>query len=272
MNRQFLLMGVCVAAVSLPLSAEVYQWVDELGKKHYSDRPHLQAKKIKLNPGYTFHRIRHVFDGDTVQLENGQKVRFLGINTPEVEGHNKLAQSGGLAAKQWLAAKLKAKTVRLETDVEKKDKYGRLLAHLFLPEGEHVNVQLVSKGLATVNIHPPNLKYTQQLIAAQDSAEQKKLGIWRDPSYASQPYQNLTDYRGWHRITGTVNRVKQSRKYVYLQFSEDFSIGIKRRALNLFAELSSFLRRNVEVRGWIRKSGKGHVMFIRHPADIKMLP
>lgn len=272
MSKPVLLLGMCVGILSPSASADVYQWVDQQGKRHYSDRPHAQAKKVELRPGYTFHSVKHVYDGDTIQLQNGQKVRFLGINTPEVEGRNKLAQPGGEAAKQWLVKKLENKTVRLEKDVEKKDKYGRVLAHVFLSNGEHVNVQLVSNGLATVNIHPPNLKYTQQLTSAQDNAEQKKIGIWNDPHYASQSYRKVKDIRGWRRITGMVNRIKQSRKYVYLQFSEDFSVGIERRSLNLFPDISVYQGRNMEVRGWIRKSKRKRVMFIRHPADLKLLP
>lgn len=263
--------ALSIAILSLTVSAEVYQWTDERGRKHYSDRPRMGAEALAIHPGYAYHRVKRVYDGDTLLLENGQKVRFLGINTPEVESRRKLAEPGGVEAKQWLQTRLKGKKIRLQTDVEKQDNYGRLLAYVFTEDGAHLNLELVGRGLATVNIHPPNLRYSQQLLAQQAQAEAAGVGIWSDPHYAPQPFQNITESRGWKRVIGQVQRIKQTRKYVYLSFSGEFSLRIKKADAGLFPDWNSYRGSRVEARGWLQIPGKGYVLPVRHPGAIKIL-
>lgn len=112
-------------------NAEIYEWQDANGSKHFSDRPVVDAKIVDIKPGYDFYRVKTVYDGDTVVLEDGRKIRFLGINTPEVQHRDKQADAGGDEAKRWLTDQLKNTKVRLEVGTEKTDKYGRTLAHLF---------------------------------------------------------------------------------------------------------------------------------------------
>jgi len=68
------------------------------------------------------------YDGDTIVLEDGRKIRLLGINTPEVQHKGKMADAGGEDAKTWLINKLRHSKVRLEFYFDKTDKYGRTLA------------------------------------------------------------------------------------------------------------------------------------------------
>ncbi len=252
--------------------ADIFQWIDKQGEKHFSDRPQQGAKRLKVNAGYAYYSIKKIYDGDTILLTNGQKVRFLGINTPEVEGRNKLAQAGGEEARQWLQKKLKNKKVRLERDVEKKDKYGRLLAHVFTPDNAHLNFELVKLGLATVNIHPPNLKYMDDLLAAESEAEQKLIGIWQYQQYAAKAVESLNGQalRGWQRVFGTIKSVYHSRKYSYLNLTDTFSLKIQHKSSQLFPELEGYVGSKVEVRGWINKHKKRYSMFIRHPSSIKI--
>lgn len=201
----FLLLLILVLS-PLSAQADIFQWVDKNGNKHFSDIPHQGAKKLQINSGHSYYQVKKVYDGDTVLLSNGNKVRFLGINTPEVEGRHKSAQAGGEEAKRWLQKTLKNKKIRLEKDVEKQDKYNRLLAHLFTKDKQHINLELVKRGLATVNIHPPNLKYTNELIKAQQQAEQNKLGVWQRKEYTPKQVNKLnrSNYKGWQRIKGEI--------------------------------------------------------------------
>lgn len=257
----------------LPFSAQadIYQWVDEKGNKHYSDIPYQGAKKLQIDSGSSYYQIKKIYDGDTVLLSNGSKVRFLGVNTPEVEGRRKSAQAGGEEAKRWLKEILKNKKVRLEKDVEKKDKYNRTLAHLFTKDKLHINLELVKRGLANVNIHPPNLKYTADLMQAQQQAEKNKLGVWNRQEYSPKlaDQLNRSNYKGWQRIKGEIQTIRQTRKYAYLKLTESFSLKISLQSLDLFPDLNSYSGRQVEVRGWINKSKKKYMMFIRHPSQIK---
>ena len=106
---------------SFSVQAKIFHWLDDNGQKHFSDKSHQGAQTFQLNAGYSYYSVKKVYDGDTILLSNGNKVRFLGINTPEVEGRNKQAQAGGDEAKQWLVNQLKGTKVRLEKDVEKQE-------------------------------------------------------------------------------------------------------------------------------------------------------
>lgn len=269
-NLWLLLLLLLLLLLPVLLRAEVYQWTDQQGRRHYSDRGHEQAKVLSIAPGNAYYEVERVFDGDTILLSNGQKVRFLGINTPEVAGRNKSAEAGGEQAKAWLKDKLEHKKVFLQGDVEKQDKYQRSLAYVFTEQKEHINLELVKRGLAFVNIYPPNLKYVDALLAAQLQAEQAKLGIWGYRDYAPQAFTELdeTNYHGWKRLTGRIQAVKQTAKHGYLQFSDKVSISVEPASQALFPDLESYVGKQVEVRGWIRRSKDRFSVLVRHPADI----
>ena len=267
-----MLFVIFLMFVSFSSQAEIFQWIDANGNTIYSDRPHQGAEILQIDAGHTFYNVKKIYDGDTIQLSNGVKVRFLGINTPETEGRYKSAQIGGKEAKQWLTEKLKHKRVRLEKDVKKKDKYGRILAHVFTEHGEHMNLELVKNGLASVSIYPPNLKYTNDLLIVQNAAEKDQLGIWAYAEY--QPIRvaevGKSSRKGWLRVLGRVKSIRHARKYSYIEFSKTFSIKIAKRSLKLFSELEGYIGKNVESRGWIRKYQGGYKMFVRHPSAIKL--
>jgi endonuclease YncB( thermonuclease family) len=266
MNYLFVLL------LFIPFStqAENYQWTDVKGKKHFSDKVHPDAKLLKLDPGYSYYQVKKVYDGDTILLANGTKVRLSGINTPEIERRRKPAQTGGIEAKHWLINKLKNVKVRLEKDIEKRDKYGRLLAHIFTDNKVHINLELVRAGLATVNIHPPNLKYVDELLKGQRDAEKAQSGIWNYVEYAPRQASNIniSTSKGWQRIIGRIKNVRHTRKYSYLNCSDDFALKIERKYINLFPDLEHYIGMRIEARGWVNKHKKHYSMFIRHPSEI----
>lgn len=264
----------CLILLLIPLlaDAQVFEWTDALGERHYSDKPHDNAKPLKIEVGTAHYRVEKVFDGDTILLSDGRKVRFLGINTPEVAGRNKAEEPGGEQAKTWLKQLLENKKVTLQGDVEKQDKYQRTLAYVFTEDKMHVNLELVKRGLATVNIYPPNLKYVDGLLAAQQAAEQAGLGLWAYPEYAPLPFQNLDDgnYHGWKRITGRIKAVKTTPKNSYLQFSDTVAVQVPSQFSGLFPSLESYIGKDVEARGWVHKSGQRLALLVRHPGEIKI--
>jgi len=267
----FLIFFLCI--IPAFSCADVFYWEDEQGKKHFSDRKHKDAVKFSIIPTESYYQIKKIYDGDTILLENGTKLRLLGINTPEVSKRDKIADEGGEEAKQWLIEKLTGAKIKLRYDLERKDKYGRVLAHVFTKNNEHINLQLVSNGLAIANIWPPNLKYADKLIAAQQQAESQKLGLWKMSAYA---VKNVNDFdskkhKGWQRIRGTVIRIKQARKYDYLYFSPQFALKIARNSENLFGDLNDYLGKTIEARGWVRKNKQNYHLLIRHPSAIKIL-
>ncbi|ADC89858.1 nuclease (SNase domain protein) [Thermocrinis albus DSM 14484] len=141
--------------------------------------------------------VERVLDGDTFvcKLQNGQeeKVRLIGVDTPESSANQKAhrdAERSGRSLEEIISMGKEAKaftqsilkkgtTVYLETDVQKRDKYGRLLAYVWLEDGRMLNKVLVEEGYAQVYTVPPNVKYQDILLAAQRKAVQQKKGMWR---------------------------------------------------------------------------------------------
>ncbi len=117
-------------------------------------------------------RVTQVFDGDTIGLEDGRKVRYLGMNAPEYQ------EPLYRKAKRRNEELVLQKIVRLEHGQEREDRYGRLLAWVHVGD-DVVNVRLVREGLAHVFIIPPNGSRTRELLEAQGEAREKRLGIWR---------------------------------------------------------------------------------------------
>jgi len=126
--------------------------------------------------------VTHVIDGDTAVLAGGAKVRFLGIDAPEMEKDGRPADFLAHQSKAYVARLIEGKTVRLEYDRERYDRYGRLLAYLFLPDGVLVNAAVVRQGLARVYVHPPNERHQEALLAAQREAMAAGRGLWQQPA------------------------------------------------------------------------------------------
>ena len=103
-------------------------------------------------------RVVYVYDGDTVKLEDGRRLRFIGINTPETRHHDQAKQPYANEAKALLQKMLASHnhTLRLQPGRQRRDHYGRLLAHAFLENGENLAVRLLQEGLATTLVVPPN--------------------------------------------------------------------------------------------------------------------
>jgi len=274
-NKPFYLIFslVIVLFTQFSRAAVIYQWQDAQGQQHYSDQQHKNATEYKLRKDYSFYKVVKVYDGDTVRLSDGRKIRLLGINTPEIEHSKQTEQAGGEAAKKWLTQQLSNTRIRLEYDQEKKDKYQRVLAHIHTEQGVHINRELVRLGFASVSIYPPNLKYTAELLAAEQWAEQNQLGIWNYSEYKPKLTNELrySNKRGWQRITGFVISQKNTTKSRYLQVGDNFYVRIKKEHIQYFDALDLLKGKKIEVRGWVNKYKNGFSMLVRHPSAVKVL-
>jgi micrococcal nuclease len=126
-----------------------------------------------------------VFDGDTVEVatddDRVEKVRYLLIDTPELHHPKRGVEEFGLAAALANRALVLGKRVRLETDVQLRDRYGRLLATVWLdlPQGSvMVNERLVEEGFALPFTMPPNVRYADRIHAALLKARSEGRGFW----------------------------------------------------------------------------------------------
>jgi endonuclease YncB( thermonuclease family) len=122
--------------------------------------------------------VKMVYDGDTVLLSTGEQVRYLAVDAPEID-HKGDKGSDFLAheARELNVRLVQGRPVRLEFDQERKDHHGRLLAYVFLQNGDMINQVLVRRGLARVLLKPPNLKYSSLVLDAQRQAMAERVGI-----------------------------------------------------------------------------------------------
>jgi micrococcal nuclease len=132
--------------------------------------------------------VVQVVDGDTVVLAGGVRVRVLGIDAPEMERDGQPADFLAHQAKAALAELILNRTVGLEYDRLRYDRYGRLLAYLFLPDHTLVNAELVRLGLARVYLISPNLRYQKELLVAQQEAIGAQRGVWRQLLQPDEPF------------------------------------------------------------------------------------
>lgn len=120
--------------------------------------------------------VEYVHDGDTLFLDDGRKVRLLGINTPEI-GEN--AECYGDEATALLRQLLpEATPVWVLADVEPLDQYGRSLLFIYTDDGLNVNLELLEQGAAEVEQYEPNLLLRDELHRAEDAARAAHLGLW----------------------------------------------------------------------------------------------
>jgi len=132
--------------------------------------------------------VIRVFDGDTLVLENGTRVRLDGIDAPEMEHEGRPAEFLAHKSRAALTDLTRGQKLRLEYDVLRYDHYGRLLAYLFLPDGTFINAEMVRLGLAHVYPHQPNLRYHETLLAAQREAMEAQRGVWQKYLVQDEPF------------------------------------------------------------------------------------
>lgn len=146
-------------------------------------------------------RVKWVDDGDTIVLADGRHVRYIGINAPEIAHDHQKAEPFGYAAKRYNQSLVGSKKVRLEFDKERYDRYGRLLAYLFLQDGTFVNQAIIEQGDAYVLYRRPNVKYDKVLLQAQRNAMSAKKGIWHDWKEEQIEYWGSKSSRRFHLKT-----------------------------------------------------------------------
>lgn len=164
--------------------------------------------------------VRWVSDGDTIVLENDEKIRYVGINTPEIPHPDKPGQALGEDAKAFNKNLVFQKKVRLEYDNRTQDQYGRTLAYVFSEDGTMVNARLIEEGYAHVLPCESGCKYDSLLLKKQQSAMNARKGMWKNWQESSSDYVGNSRSKRFHTLscpfgqkTGRNNRVSFSKRW-----------------------------------------------------------
>jgi micrococcal nuclease len=136
--------------------------------------------------------VDRVVDGDTLVIESGERVRLIGIDTPEMHESKKLYRDAqrthqdastikrlGERSYEFTKNLVEGKRVSLEFDVEKYDRYKRLLAYVYLKDGTFVNARIVQEGYASLMTYPPNVKYADSFVKLYQEARENRRGLWK---------------------------------------------------------------------------------------------
>lgn len=221
-------------------------------------------------------RIIHVYDGDTVKLADGRRLRLIGINTPEINHDGRPSQPLADEAKSFLETLINRQNryLNLQPDTQSRDHYNRLLAHAFLDDGTNIAARLLEQGLATTLVVPPNTWGLSCYQRLESAARQGRRGLWALPEYQATPSTDLQpDIRGFHIVHGRITAIRESRSSLWLDLEGPLVIHISRKDLAGFESgfADALAGRLVEVRGWIKGDRHGLRISIRHPAALTVL-
>lgn len=144
-----------------------------------------QKIETHVDAGGNYLAITKVVDGDTFWADDGSekgvKVRLIGVNAPEShKSPHKDIEPFGKEAQDYLTNLLTGKRVKLVSDVDPLDQYGRTLSYVYLEDGTFVNALLVKEGYAQVMTIPPNVAHADEFVQLQREARENKRGLWKE--------------------------------------------------------------------------------------------
>ena len=217
--------------------------------------------------------VSKVIDGDTIVIDDGRRVRYLGIDTPEIgEPYYRIAKDRN-------ASLVLNRYVRLKVCEESHyDRYGRLLAWVYTEDGRMVNKELVKDGLARVYVIPPcGVEKEGVLREVEKEAKKEGRGIWSltlKPITPEEAGAHIGEYR---KVRGRVLSTYNSGRAIYLNFGRDFkrdfTVVIFKRDLKNFLDSgidpeNDYRRKEIEVTGRIGEYN-GPEIIARGPDQIK---
>jgi endonuclease YncB( thermonuclease family) len=196
--------------------------------------------------------VQRVVDGDTVRLKDGRSVRLIGVNAPETGKKGRPDEPFAVAARQRLQGLVDASDGRVGVMLgqESKDHYGRTLAHLYGANGANLEAQLLAEGLGFQVAVAPNVDLVTCQQAAERSARQARLGLWRQ-----SPVQAAAQIgrSGFAVVSGQVSKIERNRGGIWIELQDSLVLRI---APNLVAQFDGALLKRlqgqeIEARGWV---------------------
>ena len=218
-------------------------------------------------------QVKYVYDGDTLTLNDGRKVRLIGINTPEMGRKGKPHQPYSIEAKNALKSLFTSdKSIRLLHGIDNQDRYGRMLAHGFLVDGQNIQSKLLSEGLASAIMISPNTRFATCYLAQERNARCAGKGIWKKQRIL-EAKKLKPKHKGFQIVRGKVKSINSNSKGIWINLEDKLTIGIRPDNEHLFDfdQMKQLLDQPIIVRGWINSSKKStpYYLRVRHPSSIQ---
>ena len=218
--------------------------------------------------------VKQVYDGDTVKLTNGKKVRLIGINTPEINYKTGNPEPYAKKAKYFLQQKVLKQKIGLRFGNDKKDRHGRFLAHIFLRDKINLQQALLKNGLAVNIAIPPNLWQQDCYLNAEKEARRLRKGIWENHNQNIIDAQQIKSAQtGFQFVKGTVMEINEDKKTIWLKLSNKMSLRIFKKNLVYFNNMNIKRLKNKRIiaRGWVNRYKKRYHITIGHPNALQLL-
>jgi len=170
--------------------------------------------------------VSKVIDGDTILLENGSVVHYLGANAPQLKGKEGGGEFFAREALRENKSLVLLKKVHLEFDAQKKDEEGRLLAYVFVKD-LFVNAELIRLGYARAAVSPPNVRYKDLFLKYEGEAKQKYAGLWQEGKEESEPYYvgNKRTYVFHKPSCPLVAKIPEKNRIIFRSRADPIRIG-----------------------------------------------
>jgi len=223
-----------------------------------------------------WHQVDYVHDGDSLRLSDQTKIRLIGVNTPELARDGRDEEPFAAAARTFLKEKINQAGGRigLAYDDSRKDRYGRTLAHIFLPDHSNLTEQLLLNGLGSHIAISPNLGFSECYARAQQVARANKRNLWEPNQQLIRNLDQLNTLAGgFQHVQGTITRIGQGRDNIWLNFGKKLAIRITRNDLKNFHQWhpTTLLNKTVEASGWVYTAKGQKRLRIYHPSVIHVL-
>jgi len=207
--------------------------------------------------------VKHIIDGDTVTLIDGRRVRFIGIDTPEMN-----ASDGHIAKKQLERYVSKGDKLHLVFDKSRHDKYGRMLAYVYSKTGRNLALMQLQKGFARHWVIGKNDKFWKCFQTAERQARRRKKGIWS--KFRPVKAANLNKSKaGYQYVSGVITQLKRTSKDVRFVLDKKLSVKIRKVNFIKFKENNIYFRmhQRVLLQGKIVMSRGKAKLTLYHPAQ-----
>lgn len=211
--------------------------------------------------------VKYVIDGDTLLTKQGQKIRIIGVDTPELGRHGAADQPFAEEAKAFVKSVLaKAQLkIRLHTGSEQEDRYGRRLADVLLADGRNLAELLLSEGLARVLIYPPNDISAACYSRLERQAQVARRGLWQRPENAVKTVANIRKNQ-FNRVAGRVTERQDKAGYVRLVIDKRLAVRIAKRDWQSMPKSIRAIRvgDKVTVKGVVHRNKQGLQIRVHH--------